>query len=214
MAKRIDADLAVRLYIEDESRSAMWVANEMGVSHRSVTRALRLAGIELRPQTHQRKIDWDAVVKMYQENPGLSAQQVAKKMGISTAQATLILRRRGVLETRLGGRASTGVCSVCGTTELFEYGKCRPCLVQYKYWHKIKQKYGITREDWERIRDEQGGRCALCDRKPKELVVDHCHETGVVRGLVCRGCNVALGRLGDNLESIKRVIEYLERSRG
>lgn len=214
MAKHIDADLAVRLYTEDESRSAVWVAKEMGVALGSVTRALRLAGIELRPQTHQRKIDWDAVVRIYQENPGLSSQQVAKKMGISPAQANVILRRSGVLETRIGGRASTGVCSVCRESPIWRDGKCQPCHKEYKYWHKMKYKYGLTREDWEKIRDEQGGQCALCRREPEELVVDHCHETNVVRGLLCRGCNVALGKLGDNLESIKRVIEYLERSRG
>lgn len=125
---------------------------------------------------------------------------------------TLILRRRGVLEGRNGGRTSAGICSACGEAEVFEYGKCRPCLARYKYWHKVKQKYGLTREDWDRLYADQDGRCALCLKARDELVVDHCHETNVVRGLLCRGCNVALGKLGDNVESIMRVIAYLKRT--
>ncbi len=75
-------------------------------------------------------------------------------------------------------------------------------------------KYGITAADWDRMYSAQGGVCALC-RDPKRtgrfntLVVDHCHATGRARGLLCAGCNVALGRLGDSAESIERVLAYL-----
>jgi len=44
----------------------------------------------------------------------------------------------------------------------------------------------------------------------RKLAVDHCHETGVVRGLLCFRCNQALGNFGDNLEGINKVVEYLQ----
>lgn len=72
----------------------------------------------------------------------------------------------------------------------------------------LERTYGISDIDYDLMKQKQGGRCALCQREI-ELVVDHCHETGRVRGLLCNCCNRALGQLGDSLASIKRVAEYL-----
>lgn len=74
---------------------------------------------------------------------------------------------------------------------------------------QLKRRYGITLADFDRILAEQNGLCAFCKNKPP-VDVDHCHETGKVRGLLCRSCNVGLGQLGDNLEGVKRAIAYLE----
>lgn len=65
-------------------------------------------------------------------------------------------------------------------------------------WSK---KYGITPTDYQRLLDKQGGVCAMCRKPPLEaefLAVDHDHESHVVRGLLHRTCNTALGLLGDN----------------
>lgn len=74
--------------------------------------------------------------------------------------------------------------------------------------------YGITLDEYETRVLEQGGRCACCKRglgiKP---VVDHCHTTGVVRGIVCYGCNTGLGKIGDNAEGAHRAEMYLWQSR-
>jgi hypothetical protein len=56
-------------------------------------------------------------------------------------------------------------------------------------------------------------RCDICSRVAK-LVLDHDHETGSFRGYLCRDCNLGLGKLGDNLDGLRRVIAYLERARG
>lgn len=69
--------------------------------------------------------------------------------------------------------------------------------------------------------DEQGGLCAICERpertilrgKVRSLSVDHCHTTGLVRGLLCGPCNLGLGGLEDNIEFLMNAIIYLERSR-
>ena len=60
----------------------------------------------------------------------------------------------------------------------------------------LKYRYGITLEDYDAMLVAQGGGCALCQRFPNEgrrLAVDHDHETGRIRGLLCNPCNVMLG---------------------
>jgi hypothetical protein len=52
-------------------------------------------------------------------------------------------------------------------------------------------------------------KCAICHREAP-LALDHDHETGRFRGYICRDCNMGLGKLGDDLESIRRVLRYLE----
>lgn len=67
---------------------------------------------------------------------------------------------------------------------------------------KLKHRYGITLEDYERRLIEQDGKCAICKQPPGKnvrahwggkLCVDHCHDTGKVRGLLCNDCNLAVG---------------------
>lgn len=75
------------------------------------------------------------------------------------------------------------------------------------------RQYGLTAETFKRMTEEQGGRCAICRRQPdeqKRLVVDHCHTTGRVRGLLCGQCNCMLGNAKDNTDTLKQAIHYLE----
>jgi hypothetical protein len=77
------------------------------------------------------------------------------------------------------------------------------------HWY-LKNRYGITMEQYDAIRAEQDYRCAVCRRhedelandpslgKNRRLEVDHCHKAGHVRGLLCNACNLALGRIGDD----------------
>lgn len=61
---------------------------------------------------------------------------------------------------------------------------------------QLARRYGITLEQYELMLEHQGSRCAICGLPHEEsrpLAVDHCHATGRVRGLLCTGCNVALG---------------------
>lgn len=71
------------------------------------------------------------------------------------------------------------------------------------------RRYGLTPEDFDKLFEQQNGVCCLC-RNRRVQVIDHCHATGRVRGLLCYGCNSALGILGDNVAGIKRALEYLE----
>lgn len=87
----------------------------------------------------------------------------------------------------------------------------------------LKYKYGITLEDYEARLAFQGGVCAICQsdhpgaagtKRPRlYFTVDHDHETGLIRGLLCHGCNVALGYAKENVDALGRMIEYLEAGR-
>lgn len=80
--------------------------------------------------------------------------------------------------------------------------------------------YGITQEEFVELYKCQGEVCAICkgtDWGRKGPVVDHDHTlTGKqsIRGIICLGCNWALGKLGDNYEGIMRAAEYLKRFEG
>ena len=78
----------------------------------------------------------------------------------------------------------------------------------------LKRKYGITLDDFNRMLASQGGHCALCpslpeDQKNGTLVVDHCHSTGKIRGLLCNPCNTAIGLFRESKETLKKAIDYL-----
>lgn len=60
---------------------------------------------------------------------------------------------------------------------------------------RLGRKYGLTPAAVDAMAAAQGGRCLLCERSDRTLVVDHCHATGRVRGLLCRSCNTLLGQV-------------------
>ena len=78
----------------------------------------------------------------------------------------------------------------------------------YKY--KLKSLYNLSLEDYDRMLYLCGNRCEICRQPDKELVVDHCHTTGKVRGLLCRQCNVGIGNLQDDYEIVLNAYKYLE----
>lgn len=87
--------------------------------------------------------------------------------------------------------------------------------------HNLRQ-YGIGPGDYQRMLDEQGGVCAICKRPPtvdgpqraKRLHVDHCHATGLVRGLLCSRCNFGIGLFDDDPAQIERAALYLKNAVG
>jgi len=108
---------------------------------------------------------------------------------------------------------------------------CIPCRRKYevKQYHKHKHKkpydyekdkdsklkraYGISFQEYKEMLAAQEGKCAICGTqdmgKRKAFAVDHCHTCNEVRGLLCSPCNTAIGLLREDLNTMKRAMEYV-----
>ena len=131
---------------------------------------------------------------------------------------------------------SRGTCAVCHKERnLVSAGMCSNCrfnvyikpypdkLAAFRIQSRkyiIKRKYGVTPEWYEATLENQGGKCAICgvtdNGKTKynenlPFCIDHNHETGEVRGLICTSCNQFVGLLESNLTRYVKVKLYLKR---
>jgi hypothetical protein len=132
----------------------------------------------------------------------------------------------------------TKTCTTCGITkDITEFyfrggesspfsrkSKCKSCEIkrlQSNYNpdrqknNDLKRLYGITLNEYSQMLAEQNNQCAVCHTtdpggKHGKFMVDHCHTTGKVRGLLCKRCNIALGEVGDSINTLQTMIEYLK----
>jgi hypothetical protein len=71
------------------------------------------------------------------------------------------------------------------------------------------KRYGMTIEEFDQMREDQNGLCAVCKFPHAELHIDHDHETGRIRGLLCNKCNLGIGFMRDDPEVLQAAINYL-----
>lgn len=107
---------------------------------------------------------------------------------------------------------------------------CRACQRQYRNSRhsspkrrdeNLRRNYGITSSEYEVMLSQQGGVCAACNqpetaidpytRQTKKLAVDHCHETGQIRELLCETCNKVLGYIEKDPQRVDMLLQYLRR---
>ncbi|MDO0931767.1 endonuclease domain-containing protein [Streptomyces sp. DG2A-72] len=88
---------------------------------------------------------------------------------------------------------------------------CKSCKAIQGRAHHLKRHYGITEAERDEMIASQMGLCVICLKAPA-VHVDHCHETGRVRGVLCFNCNSAIGKLGDDPDAVRRAAAYLEGS--
>lgn len=114
---------------------------------------------------------------------------------------------------KAGKNGLAPLCKSCKT----EQSKKRAGVKRERELIKL---YGINTEDYKRLLKQQENKCAICGAKNSNkahkgrLVIDHCHETKKVRGLLCHDCNIRLCKLNNNQESINlliKTIEYLKK---
>ncbi|MGW5167330.1 endonuclease VII domain-containing protein [Streptomyces nodosus] len=86
---------------------------------------------------------------------------------------------------------------------------CKVCRAAKGRAGHLKRQYGMTEAERDEMIASQGGVCCVCLSAPATQV-DHCHETGRVRGVLCFNCNSAIGKLGDDPGAARRVADYLE----
>lgn len=86
-----------------------------------------------------------------------------------------------------------------------------------RYFYRAKRICGITEGEYNALLIKQGGKCAICGKIPHSrksnrmaFCLDHNHETKRPRGLLCAGCNTAIGKLKDSVDILKAAIRYLE----
>jgi hypothetical protein len=121
------------------------------------------------------------------------------------------------------------------------YSNCRVCQKTFKrtdgsvycsdicrdlstpHWQNESQqkyrlkKFGLTKNQYEQMFENQDGKCAICHNaevavvngKVKQLSIDHCHNTNFVRGLLCQRCNLGIGYFNDNYLLLDNALEYL-----
>ena len=98
------------------------------------------------------------------------------------------------------------------------YGReCNECAIErrkrYAKNHARyarKKRYGISEEKYQSMLAEQNGKCLICKKK-KSLVVDHSHNSGEIRALLCIKCNSGIGMFEENIGNISNAITYLLR---
>jgi hypothetical protein len=133
-------------------------------------------------------------------------------------------RRRGTLPPRqlefeLGVHSLTNVdrvarvadCSACGPQVRIRV-RIRSGNYKTACWSKDKARRKPWRPqpaEYNRMFADQGGRCAICQAELPQLVVDHDHATGLVRGLLCANCNCGIGFLRDDISILHSAARYL-----
>lgn len=102
-------------------------------------------------------------------------------------------------------------CKVCACALSRQYRAERK---EHYANYLLQYRFGITLAEYNAMLEAQSGSCAICGRTPdeegKRLCVDHDHETGEVRGLLCNECNAGLGRFHDDPARLRSAANYVE----
>lgn len=141
------------------------------------------------------------------DTEGCERVPVAKGLcGAHYQKARLARTGRALCSEPGCGRPFTarGLCHV-------HYGRLSH-IREAQHYTRLRVRYGLRPAEYDQLLKEQDGRCGVCGDRPEHerLVVDHCHDTDRVRGLLCRRCNAAIGGLRDSAELLQRAIEWLD----
>lgn len=207
---QIDVEKAVQLY--NEGKSVPEIARLFGCSFTTIFDRFLDAGIPIRPRKG-RKVPKEIVNKI-----------------LATRRSKFLKREAAAISE--GART----CTKCGEyLPLSSFSRrdkdkeerrpsCKKCTSKYEKNHRpnrkrslkdwwLRDQYGITIEDFERMLKDQGYKCAICFTTPvndRSWNVDHDHKTGAVRKILCSKCNTGLGSFRDNTEYLESAIKYLK----
>jgi len=80
---------------------------------------------------------------------------------------------------------------------------------------RLINMYGLTLGAYREMHESQGGCCAICNKEDikdtRKMAVDHCHDTGAIRALLCLNCNAGLGQFKDSTEALLKAVLYLKK---
>ncbi|MFC5754348.1 endonuclease VII domain-containing protein [Actinomadura rugatobispora] len=138
----------------------------------------------------------------YEDNPGLMRESAAYLEGRTHhAQSMLLELGVAVIERHARRLAFTGRLVDRDGVPIRRLGTSRD--------DRLRARYGVGEGEIEELLAVQRGFCAICCDKAAENV-DHDHVTGVVRGLLCGGCNTGMGQLGDDPVALRRAADYVQ----
>lgn len=107
-------------------------------------------------------------------------------------------------------RKYSSICKICNKDRWKKYIKSPIELKTYK----LKYFFNLSYADWEELKIKQNNSCAICNKSQdiliKTMAVDHDHNTGKVRGLLCDSCNLGLGKFQDNIEILENALKYMK----
>jgi hypothetical protein len=168
----------------------------------------------------------DAIAALFQT--GLSIREVSRRTGISLGTVRRRLAESGLHQIKHKRiRDGLATCNLCGNRHAVDqfpqliYGnyRCLVCLRKAENDYQLR-RLGCSKEQYLALLEEQGGKCAICGAihghrsrydKVCRFAVDHDHETGKVRGLLCNNCNRGLGRFKDSIKNLEAALRYLKR---
>lgn len=207
-----------------------------GRTRTTIRRLLMRLGVEFEQRKYARKLTPEqekSVVIDY--GRGMTMDQIAKEYDCSSSTVKNVLDMNRVPVRSRGPKRQKSTethkfCPHCQKmlpkSEFYADSKSYDGLLSHcKKCNAINHKlrtYGLSAKDFNIMKDEQQGRCAICCRTPQEaghddkhpdLVVDHDHETGAIRGLLCAHCNQALGHMQDDRMRLLNAADYLQRKR-
>jgi hypothetical protein len=109
-------------------------------------------------------------------------------------------------------------CKECDTVARKKWSQDNPERAkESRRGRLLKNRYGITIKDYDALLEKQGGACGICKASSNRHLnnsafsVDHCHQTGQIRGLLCNQCNRALGMFNDSEELIQKALDWLRK---
>jgi hypothetical protein len=132
------------------------------------------------------------------------------RLRVSSRKSVRRLRERNLCLRCTGPRDGSQVhCSKCRII-IYDHHRAKPQSRQIAQRKAVLKEYGLDLARLEEIRREQNGQCPIC-KDECELVVDHDHETGLFRGLLCGRCNCGLGFFRDSSYFLSEASKYLQR---
>lgn len=156
------------------------------------------------------------VVFLIQNKGKLSHEKIADKLQKTILAVNRKVARLGITKKHTGTRLKNGIkkCSRCrlNKTEA-EFANNTTRLDGKEVWCKrcrIENMHGMDIGEYKKRYADQNGCCAICHNKYSQLVVDHCHNSGKLRGLLCNPCNFLLGNAFDNPKILTSASRYLK----
>lgn len=221
-----------------KGHSGATIAEKYGTTDSTILKFLKLHGIESRKTWSRNPLskglqdaDEELITEIiYRYENGAKVEEIAIEYGVVASTVWKLLKEKGVTTRARGpvGPEREGDKQKCidchewkrldefHTSRKASNGKlsvCKECD-----WARGLKQYGITADDYHRMLREQEGACRICgavagsprNLNRSKLCVDHCHKGGQVRGLLCHGCNLLLGRADDDPAILRKAAEYLE----